>query len=401
MTETVKDVASVPTTEELVERAAALRPLLEANTAETERERRVVQANVEAIRDAGLCRLMVPRRFGGYELDVRTQLLVMRELAKGCGSTSWAMSLINVCAWLTGLYSERAQAEVWGEGADGGWAAGSLAPHGRAQKVEGGMVVHGRWAWSSGCLHAQWGVGGVQVVDEAGETVDFGLALMPMSDLAIEDTWFVTGMRGTGSNTIVADGAFVPDHRLLSYGGAFEGRYATEHADETLYRSAFVPVTILILVGPLLGLAAAAAELVTEKASARGITYTHYEKQIDSAGFQTQLAEASLLADEAHFHAFRAADDIDAYAARGEHPEVLARARMRMDAAHAAKLSREAVDLLVSAHGTSSFAEASPLQRIWRDVSVGSRHAIIGWTPNLEIYGKALLGVEPNITDLL
>jgi 3-hydroxy-9,10-secoandrosta-1,3,5(10)-triene-9,17-dione monooxygenase len=392
----------VPTTGELVERAAGLRALLQANEEQTDRERRLAEANVRAVRDAGLCRIMVPRRFGGYETDMRTFLAAMSELATGSAATSWAMSLINVCAWLIGLFPERAQREVWGEDPDT-WGAGSLNPFaGEARRVEGGVVVTGRWPYSSGCLHAQWGVVGLHIVDERGEIQDLGLSLIPMRELSIEDTWFMAGMRGTGSNTIVADEAFVPEHRFLSYAaGAFEGRYRTEHKDEALYRSAFVPVTVLILVPAQMGLARAALEYVTEAAAQRGITHTGFTRQRDSAGFQIRLAEAAITIDGAHLHAFRAADDIDRAAAAGEYPDKTARARMRLDTARAARHCREALDMLVEAHGTSSLADSNPLQRMWRDMEVASRHAITDWIVNLEIYGKLLVGIEPNITELI
>ena len=77
-----------------------------------------------------------------------------------------------------------------------------------------------------------------------------------------------------------------------------------------------------------------------------------------------------------------------------------ARARMRMDVSLAAKYCRDAVDMLVSAHGTSSLADVSPMQRLWRDIHVASHHAITEWQVNLEVYGKALLGQE-NITHLI
>jgi alkylation response protein AidB-like acyl-CoA dehydrogenase len=401
MTRTSIERSSVPTTPELVERAAVLRPLLEANAEETERLRRVAEANIRAVREAGLGRILTPTRFGGLETDFRTMLAVMAELGKGCGSTAWAMSLINICAWLTGLYPERAQAEVFGADPDEGWAAGSLAPNGAARRADGGYVVSGSWPWASGCLHARWGTVGMLVSNETGEVEDLGLALIPMEELTIEDTWFVAGMRGTGSNTLVGEDVFVPEHRFLSYPRAFQGEIGSEHGDEALYRSAFVPVTILILVGPQLGLASAALELVTEKASARGITHTHFEQQAQSTGFQMQLAEAAITIDSAYLHAFRAADDVDGAAAAGELLDLRARARVRMDSALAAQRCQDAVDLLVSAHGASSFADANRLQRIWRDVHVASRHAITGWAVNLEIYGKALLGVEPNITELI
>jgi 3-hydroxy-9,10-secoandrosta-1,3,5(10)-triene-9,17-dione monooxygenase len=327
-------------------------------------------------------------------------LAVMAELGKGCGSTSWAISLINICAWLTGLYPEQTQEEVWGANPDEGWAAGSLAPNGHARPVDGGYVVSGRWPWASGCLHAQWGAVGMLILNE-GEFVDVGLTLIPMSELTIEDTWFMAGMRGTGSNTLVADEVFVPAHRFVSYPKAFEGEYRSEFKDEALYRSAFVPVTILILVGPQLGLASAALELVTERAPQRGVTHTHFEQASESTGFQMQLAEAAIKIDTAYLHAFRAADDVDEAAGRGELLDVVRRARIRLDSALVAQACQDAVDLLVSAHGASSFAEAGRLQRIWRDVHVASRHAITGWAVNLEVYGKALLGIEPNITELI
>jgi alkylation response protein AidB-like acyl-CoA dehydrogenase len=239
------------------------------------------------------------------------------------------------------------------------------------------------------------------MTDEHGNMANLGLSLMPMTELSIEDTWFMAGMKGTGSNTIVASDVFVPEHRFLPYPLAFEGTYRTEHQDEVVYRSAFVPVTVLILIGAQLGIARAALDHVTAKASTRGITHTNYGKQNESAGFQILFAEAAMKIDTAHLHAFRAADDLDSAAAGGRYPDRTLRSRIRTDTALVAKYCRDAVDLLVSAHGTTSLADWNRMQRLWRDVHVASHHAITEWQVNLEIYGKALLGVEPNITPLI
>ena len=389
-----------PDLAELLKRAEGLRPLLERNAETTDSLRRLPDEVVTAVREAGLCRLMVPRRFGGYQTTIRTYLEVTAELGRGCGSTAWVASLINVCAWLAALFPDRAQRDVWGANADA-WVAGSLAPHGTAVAVDGGWRVTGRWMWASGCLHAQWAACGIHMNNAAGETTNFGLSLMPMSDLTIEDSWFMAGMKGTGSNTIVAKDVFVPEHRFLPYPAAFQGSYRTEHADEAVYRVALVPVTILILAGSQLGLAQAALDHVVAKAPTRGVTHTNFVKQAESTGFQILVAEAAMKIETARLHAFRAADDLDAYAAGGRHPDLAARARVRADTALAAKYCREAVEQLVSAHGTSSMADSNRMQRLWRDVHVASRHAITEWQVNLEIYGKALLGVEPNITPLI
>jgi alkylation response protein AidB-like acyl-CoA dehydrogenase len=392
--------SDLPDAAALVARAASLRPVLERNAERTDADRRLTDEVVQALRETGLCRLMIPTRLGGFQTSIRTYVDVISELGRGCGSTAWVASLINVCAWLASLFPERAQRDIWGSNPDA-WIAGSLAPNGLATPVDGGWRVTGRWPWASGSLHAQWAACGIHMKNAGGEMVNFGLSLMPMNEATIEDTWFMVGMKGTGSNTIVANDVFVPEHRFLPYPQAFTGSYRTEFTDETVYRVALVPVTVLILAGSQIGVARAALDHVIAKSRSRGITHTTFAIQAESAGFQMQVAEAAMKIDTAMLHAERAADDLDRAAAEGSHPDLTARARVRIDTALAAKYCREAVELLVAAHGTSSLADANRLQRLWRDVHTASHHAITEWQVNLEVYGKALLGVESNITHLI
>jgi alkylation response protein AidB-like acyl-CoA dehydrogenase len=393
----MSDVPDAPT---LIARAASLRSLLERSAAEMDAHRRLPDDVVRALKETGLCALMVPMRFGGYQTSIRTYIDVMIELGRGCGSTAWVASLINVCAWLAALFPERAQSDVWGSNPDA-WVAGSLAPNGAAVPVDGGWRVTGRWPWASGSLHAQWGACGIHMKNDRGEMVNFGLSLMPMDELSIEDTWFMVGMKGTGSNTIVATDVFVPEHRFLPYPQAFTGSYRTEFTGETVYRVDLVPVTVLILAGSQIGVARAALDHVMAKSQTRGITHTNFATQAESAGFQMQVADAAMKIDTATLHAQRAADDLDRASQQGRHMDLAERARVRIDTALVAKYCREAVEVLVTAHGTSSLADSNRLQRLWRDVHTASHHAITEWHVNLEVYGKALLGVEPNITHLI
>jgi alkylation response protein AidB-like acyl-CoA dehydrogenase len=279
--------------------------------------------------------------------------------------------------------------------------SGVLAPTAESVRVEGGWRVTGRWYYNSGSWHASWAVLGIPITNEAGEVVDQGLALIPVSDMTVEDTWFVAGMKSSGSNCLVAEDVFVPEHRLLLVPPAIEGTYGSEHTEETFYRAAFVPVLALVLVGPQLGMGRAALALVTEKAAKKPISYTFFEAQRDSVAFQLQIAEAAMLIDTAHLHAYRAADDIDNAASRGEYPDYLARARVRADTGYVAEKITRAIDLLLSAHGAGSFAEVNPLQRIWRDSATAARHAVVLPVVGYEVYGKALLGVEEKITPLV
>ncbi|MET9198835.1 acyl-CoA dehydrogenase family protein [Gordonia sp. NPDC003585] len=208
-------------------------------------------------------------------------------------------------------------------------------------------------------------------------------------------------MRSSGSNCLIADDVFVPDHRVISVPPAIGGHYATPHKDEVLYRSALIPVLALVLVGPQLGMGRAALDFVIAKAPKKPISYTFFTSQQESTAFQLQIAEAARLIDTAQLHAYRAAADIDEAAARGEYPDYLIRARVRSDTGYVADCVTRAIDILLSAHGAGSFAEVSPLQRIWRDSAVAARHAIVSPAVSYELYGKALLGVEDPITPMV
>jgi 3-hydroxy-9,10-secoandrosta-1,3,5(10)-triene-9,17-dione monooxygenase len=384
----------------LLERIVAIRPILEKNAAQTESDRRVVEENITALKEAGAFKIMVPQRYGGWQADIRTKLEVSREVAKGCGSTAWVTALMNVCAFFVGVMNKQAQDDVWGSNPEAR-IAGVFNPTATTRKVDGGIIVTGAWAWASGSYHADWSFVGVPITSEDGEFLYPAMALIPNTDVTIEDTWFTTGMRGTGSNTIHADEVFVPDHHLHWVPGLLNHEYDTPFKDEALYRSAFIPVAALILAGPQLGLAQAALDYVIEKGHKRGIAYSEYELQRDAPTFQLAISKAATLVDTAHLFAYRAAADIDAAAAAGRTMTYIERARTRNDTGHAAESAREAIRVLCSAHGASSFAEASPIQRIWRDSEIASRHAVVAPEISALIYGRALMGFTEGVSFLV
>lgn len=389
-----------PDSTELIRRVEELTPLIKKNSAQGEADRRVVEESIQALTDAGLFKVAVPKRYGGYETSMRTMLDVSAAVGAADGGTAWVVTLANVMSWVVGLFPEQAQNDVFGADPDAK-VSGVLAPTAETTRVEGGWRVTGKWYYNSGSLHATWAGLGLPLTDEDGNVVDQAMALIPRSDLSVEDTWFVAGMRSSGSNCMVAEDVFVPEHRVLRVPPAVGGDYPTEHKDETLYRSALVPVLALVLVGPQLGMGRAALDFVTGKSENKPISYTFMTSQKESVGFQLQIAEASRLIDTAELIAYRAAADIDNAAARGEYPDYLTRARVRSDTGYVAELITRAIDILISAHGAGSFAEVSPLQRIWRDSATAARHAIVAPQVSFEIYGKALLGVTEPITPLV
>jgi alkylation response protein AidB-like acyl-CoA dehydrogenase len=388
-----------PTATELVARARALQPLLREHSAKSEADRRVATECIDALGEAGLFKVSVPKRYGGYETTLRTMLDVSAAVAEGDGSAGWVVALVNVCNWLAALFPARAQDEVFAD--PQARVTGVLTPSSTARKVDGGWRVSGRWYFNSGSWWSTWAVLGVPLTDEDGTVVDQGLVLIPAADLTVDDVWFVAGMKGTASNCLVATDIFVPSHRVMSVPAAIEGSYPTPFTDEPLYRSAFVPVLTLILAGPQLGLGRAALDFVIDKAAKKPISYTFFETQAESVAFQLQMADAATRIDAAALICYRAAADIDDAAARGEYLDFRTRARVRADTGYAVQNVVEALTTLMNAHGAGGFADTSPLQRMWRDANVAARHAVVSPTIGFEVYGKALLGVDEKITPLV
>src|ERR1700744_3111032 len=211
-------ITAVPTSqaaEGLLDRIAGLHALLAENAAQGEADRRVPQESIEALREAGAFKIATPRRYGGYETSMRTMLDVSSAVAEADGGTSWVVTLCNGCAWLAGLFPARAQDDVWATNPEAK-VSGVLAPTSASVKGDGGFRVTGKWFWNSGSWHADWAVLGIPVVNEQGAPADPGLALIPPPDLGLKETWFVAGIRSSGSNCLIPEDVFVPEHRIMS-----------------------------------------------------------------------------------------------------------------------------------------------------------------------------------------
>jgi alkylation response protein AidB-like acyl-CoA dehydrogenase len=389
------------THEALLRRARDLVPLLREHAAQAERERRLTEEVTDALREAGMFTLTAPAPGAGAAVDVGTLVEVTAELARGDGSAGWVALLFNAGAYLTGLLSDRARADVYGPDALA-TVCGQLTPSAPGRPVADGYVVSGRWAWASGSPQARRSMVTVPLVDGDGELADLRAALIPVDELTVEDTWFAAGMAATASNTFVAEEVFVPEHRTLSLPAVYAGATRNEHPEEVLYRSTTHSALTLAIAGPVIGLARAAFEhVIATVRRGKPIAYSSYARSSDAPSHQLALADAAALIDTAVLHARRSAGEIDAAARAGVQLDGLSRARVRSDMATVAVRCREAVGLLLDVGGASSFASANPVQRVWRDLEVICRHGLVNVALSREIYGKALLGIEPQVTPMV
>lgn len=376
----------------LVQRAAALVPMLRERAEATERARRVPDETFEALSAAGILRMMAPAKYGGEEADFETQCDVLAEIARGCPSTSWVATIFSAIAWVAAAFPDEAQEEIFASRDPR--ISGVFSPTGTAVRKNGGLVVNGRWGFNTGCHGARWtGLHVLLTSDGADPVSTFVLA--ESRDLTILDDWHATGMAGTGSNTIVATDVFVPAYRSQTLPDMIEARYPARHnSDNPFFNYPLATVLSVNAAGTPVGIARGALEAFRERLPGRGITYTTYAKQAEAPVTHLQLGEATLKIDSADAHARLAAAVLDEHP--GEPLSTEARVKARAHVSYATGLAREAVDILFSASGASSIQTHVPIQRFQRDIQALSNHAIMHPQTTVELYGRVLCGLEPN-----
>ncbi|MFI5929113.1 acyl-CoA dehydrogenase family protein [Micromonospora sp. NPDC051543] len=387
-------VTQAPPQADLVRRASSLVPLLQSHSTWTEQNRRLHDEVIEAMTEAGIFRMRLPARYGGYESDTRTVVDVLTALSAGDGSASWIAGVNSITTWMASLLPDEVQDEIFS--APDVRLCGTLSPSGMCTPAEGGLTLNGRWGFISGALHAQW-----QMVIAMAPAPDGSLwpimTAVPLNELQVVDDWHTSGLRGTGSVSTVAQNVFVPERRVLPLPLVLGEQYASRtNAASPIYRTPLLASASAMSVGVAVGLATAAREVFLERLPERKITYTAYEHQADAPLTHLQLAEATMLTDEAVFHAHRLADTVDSKGIDGTPWSLVERVRARADMGRATQLARRAVDLLASASGGSSVYQDVPIQRILRDVQAINLHALMNPDTNAELYGRILSGLEPN-----
>lgn len=289
-----------------------------------------------------------------------------------------------------GWFPRQAQEDVFSTGPDT-LVSIVLAPSSHATKVDGGYRVTGEWRYNSGSWHSQWAILGAPLHSESGAFEDNAIVLIPRADLQYKDTWHVAGLKSTASNSFVAEDVFVPEHRVLRVTPAIEGDYpGVDESSEAPYKAAFVPVLEAQLLGAHLGMGQAVLAAVRADAPKKGIAYTTYQRQSDSVPFQLALARAALLLEAAELFTYNAAREIDEASQAGTYLDYATRARQRGQQAQVVANVKDAIDLLMTAHGSAGFAESSTLQRFWRDQAVAARHGLTLPDTGLEVYGRWL-----------
>jgi len=379
--------------ETVLAKARDLLPAIAEREAATEAARDVPQATIDAIRQAGLHRLLQPRKFGGMQAPFGLFSQVVETLAEACSATGWVYAVLGEHQWIIACYPEQAQIDVWGETPDA-LASSSLAPRETARRVHGGWVLSGRFPFSSGSSHAQWAIIGARCEDAAGAAPTRYL-LVPMRDIEIVDDWHVLGLRGTGSRTLHLRDVFVPEHRSVLLRDLLDGTPPgiAEHPDFPLLRAprgALVPFSLPPVVFALGRRALAVATAALTGRVSRGVTRT-----AESELVQVRLAEASAAIETACLILSVRRDESDAALRAGGAISMEQAARNRRDVGFAVRQIRDAVQDLAELCGARMVYDSDRLQPLLRDVLTIATHHVFHPSVTMVPYGRMLLGLPP------
>jgi 3-hydroxy-9,10-secoandrosta-1,3,5(10)-triene-9,17-dione monooxygenase len=383
--------------EEILQRARAVTPRLRELAQQAEQLRRVPDESMALLKDNGLLRTIQPLSCGGHGLSMRSHLDVVSTVGEGCGSTAWVLGVGHAHSWLMGHFPKQAQQEVYGKDPDT-LVSAVIGPRGKAiRQADGSYVLNGIWPFGSGCQHADWLALGAVVYDEAGTAIDEADLLVPASEIVIRDDWFVAGLQGSGSNTMLAKDVRVPAHRYLSMPALMQRQTPPfgERDADWFARAQPVPVLAFCLVGGALGIARGALADFKRGVKGKRILYTSNHIADEWIPTQIALAHAAAMIHAAELVLYRAADDIDEHAQVGMAMPLEMRARIRMDCAFAARLLMDAVDKLMLQGGASALQLSNGLQRAARDLRATNMHGLLLLETNAEIYGRVLFGKDP------
>lgn len=359
-----------------MEAVQRLRPIIEHYRDEAERERRMPAAVVSAMQEEGLFRLWLPREFGGDEVEMPSYLATIRELSRIDAAAGWMLANTATGAVQAAYLPPEGAREVYG-GDD--LTAASITPRGRAIPVPGGYRVSGRWPLASGSHHAKWFAANCLVFDGEAPRMSphgapaFTLCFFKAEDVKVLDTWYSTGMRGTGSTDFVIEDVFVPEERTQLL---FE---APSNVSGDLYRLPIHALHLTASANICLGIARAAIDAFVELAMDKTPTLSQTPLAArPTVHAEVARAEAALQSAVAYMDTV-ARELMDAVADGGELPPSI-EARRRLACVNAAETSERVVDAMYRLGGTTSIQANSRLDRCLRDVHTINQHAAVSPT---------------------
>lgn len=377
--------------------ADELAPLLAERAAEAERLRCLQPETIAAARDAGFFAMLAPVGVGGQGATFAEFMDVVRRLSRGCPSAAWTLAFLTLHAWMFAKFGAEAQAEFFRDG-QMPLAPAPLAPTGKAERVEGGYRVSGRWEWATSVNHSNW----VLVNGLDSETGEPRFCALPLDQAEVEDVWFISGMASTGSNAVVVRDVFVPEHMTLPARQMAAGASPGEalHPGSTLGYPLRAGLA-MVAATPAVGAAEAALEWYTARMKTKLQAFSGGAKQGELQTTHLRLGEAAADVSAMRLVWEEARAAIEREGPNGAEAAIEAQVALRLAGAQIVRLANRAVDTLAAAAGASASMLNAPLQRLQRDLQVMRGHVMFDWDRTCVLTGKVALGFPTTPADLI
>jgi alkylation response protein AidB-like acyl-CoA dehydrogenase len=378
--------------------AIAMAPKIREASEEIERGRRIPPQIADAMKEAGIFGMVIPKAWGGPELDPLTQLRIIEALAMVEGSVGWCAMIGCDSGYVTAFLEDgvgRAMyPDIWTA------TAATVTNSGQATPVPGGYKVSGRFPFGSGCQHCEWLWAGCYVMENGSPRIlangmpETRTCFVKLADCEILDTWYTTGLRGTGSNDIAIHDVFVPTEQTFT----FQDRNLVKRQGP-LY--AFPLMFIAKGAAPALGVARHAIDILIENAERRParrmMLGDHVEppKMLrDEVFVQDAAGRAEAILGSSRAYLFDVVGDLWETLVAGQRPSARQQARFIAAYGHVVGGCMEAVQTVFKATGGSAVYQSGPLDRCLRDVVTMNQH-LMGSLKTYEMAGRLLMGLEP------
>jgi len=391
---------------QLVQRSRDMIPALRARARDAEKLRRLHPDTIADFIEAGILRVWQPRRYGGHEVDLLTGLETMQEVARGCTSSAWCLTVYQQHSWIVSLFPGEAQDECLGADNNARVTA-VLQPRGKARKVPGGYRLTGAWPFGSGSDHSTWIMLGGLVVDEAGNeiktertvygmpAINARLCLMPSAEVKIRGDWDTAGLAATGSHTLEVNDIFVPEHRTLFIPDAIEKNAPGQQLNRSsLFRTPYYAFLNTALGGLAPGIAQGALDAFLDNIDTRMVPPINLP-QSKLIRTHRQIADVASRIESAKLLFVANSERIMQAGETDTDMPILERARCRLNTAWAVHQCYEAVETIFLAAGGSTLSMKHPIQRAMRDMHGVKAHYFMDLETAQELYGMIQLGRTP------
>ncbi|HUZ71545.1 MAG TPA: acyl-CoA dehydrogenase family protein [Stellaceae bacterium] len=376
-----------------LERVQALAPLIVQSADAIERERRLPAALVAGLKEADFFRMLLPRPFGGGEIDPVTFVRVIEAVAKLDASTAWILGQTAVTAMVAARLEPDAAWQIWRD--PGAVLAWGPSTDSRAVPVAGGYRVSGTFAFASGCRHATWLGGDCTLAAPDGTPLrtadgkpEQRRVLFPASLAVMRDLWNVVGLKGTASDGYTVTDLFVPDALTVTrIDDPAALRYRSRLYAMSAY-SMFACGFAMLALGVTRSLVDAFVELAQEK-TPRG-----YRSRLrDDAMTQAELGYAEARLRAARIYLMGTLAEAWDEAGSGVGVSLASRMAMRLAATYAIRQGKAVADTIFDAAGTTAIFVSNAFERRFRDIHTVAQQ-LQGRTAHYRTVGQYLLGLE-------